>query len=167
MTALSETEVYKMMQWVDNISGLWRPKTQRALMVDKCDFWGYRIRKIKIKKRTERKKPGKTKYQQSFWWKILQIWTIYKNINMSCIIYKTLGQKYQYLIYTIYIYIYYIYIFLYPLKYIKAAAIGQSEELFSPILNCLNILQPYSEDTEIQLKKKKRREEKTTTKRIN
>lgn len=42
------------------------------------------------------------------------------------------------------------YIFLFPLKYIKAAAIGQSEELFCPILNCLNILQPCSEDTEIK-----------------
>lgn len=32
----------------------------------------------------------------------------------------------------------------------KAAAIGQSEELFCPTSNCLNILQPY---TEIKLKK--------------
>lgn len=63
---------------------------------------------------------------------------------MSYIIYKILVLKYQYFIYTIYII--YIYIFLYLLKYIKAAAIGQSEELFCPILNCLNILQPYSED---------------------
>lgn len=74
---------------------------------------------------------------------------------MSYIIYKILVEKHQYSIYTIYII--YIYIFLYPLKYIKAAAIGQSEELFCPILNCLNILQPYSEDTEI---KRREREEK-------
>lgn len=58
-----------------------------------------------------------------------------------------------YILYILYIFIY---IFLYPLKYIKAAAIGQSEELFCPILNCLNILQPYSEDTEIKLRKKRR-----------
>lgn len=50
-------------------------------------------------------------------------------------------------------------IFLYPLKYIKAAAIGQSEELFCPILNCLNILQPYSEDTEKKLRKRRGKEE--------
>lgn len=49
----------------------------------------------------------------------------------------------------------YMYIFLFPLKYIKAAAIGQSEELFRPILNCLNILQPCSEDTEIKEEKSK------------
>lgn len=44
----------------------------------------------------------------------------------------------------------------------KAAAIGQSEELFSPNLNCLNILQPYSEDTEIkpERRRRKRRENK-------
>lgn len=66
-------------------------------------------------------------------------------------------QKYQYYIYV------YIDIVLYPLKYIKAAAIGQSEEHFCPILNCLNILQPYSEDTEIKLKEKER-EEKITVK---
>jgi len=62
---------------------------------------------------------------------------------MPYIIYEILVHKYQYSIYTIYI----LYIFIYPLKYIKAAAIGQSEELFCQILNCLNILQPYSEDT--------------------
>lgn len=76
---------------------------------------------------------------------------------MSYIIYKILAHKYQYSIYTIYII--YIYIFLYPLKYIKAAAIGQSEELFCPILNCLNILQPYSEDTEKKLRKRRGKEE--------
>lgn len=80
--------------------------------------------------------------------------------SMSYIIYKILVAKHQYSIYTIYII--YIYIFLYPLKYIKAAAIGQSEELFSPNLNCLNILQPYSEDTEIkrERRRRKRRENK-------
>lgn len=75
--------------------------------------------------------------------------------SMSYIIYKILVAKHQYSIYTIYII--YIYIFLYPLKYIKAAAIGQSEELFSPNLNCLNILQPYSEDTEIKRERRRRR----------
>lgn len=43
------------------------------------------------------------------------------------------------------------------LKYIKAAAIGQSEELLCPILNCLNILQPYSEDTEIKAGRREKR----------
>lgn len=47
---------------------------------------------------------------------------------------------------------------IHPIKYIKAAAIGQSEELFCPILNCLNILQPYSEDTEMKLGKGVERE---------
>lgn len=83
---------------------------------------------------------------------------------MSYIIYKTLVEEYQYSIYTIYIT--YIYIFLYPLKYIKAAAIGQSEELFCPILNCLNILQPYSEDTE-KKQERREREEKISIKQIN
>lgn len=75
---------------------------------------------------------------------------MYKNINMPYIIYKILVHKYQYSIYTIYIIYMNMYIILFPLKYIKAAAIGQSEELFCPILNCLNILQPCSEDTEIK-----------------
>lgn len=79
-----------------------------------------------------------------------------QNINISYIIYKISVHKYQYSIYTIYII--YIYIFLYPLKYIKAAAIGQSEELFCPNINCLNILQPYCEDTEIKLREKRGRE---------
>lgn len=77
-----------------------------------------------------------------------------ENINRSYIIYEILVCQHQY---SIYIYIIYISIFLYPLKYIKAAAIGQSEELFCPILNCLNILQPYSEDTEIKTEEEKRK----------
>lgn len=81
--------------------------------------------------------------------KILQICTIYKNINIAYIIYEITVHKYQYYIYSIY----HFYIFIYPLKYIKAAAIGQSEELFCQILICLNILQPYREDTEIKLRK--------------
>lgn len=65
-----------------------------------------------------------------------------------------------YILYILYIYLY-IYTFLYPLKYIKAAATGQSEELFCPILKCLNILQPCIEDTEMKRKKesKDRKEE--------
>lgn len=84
---------------------------------------------------------------------------------MSYIIYKTLVEEYQYSIYIIYI-TYIFYIFLYPLKYIKAAAIGQSDELFCPILNCLNILQPYSEETEIKHQRKRKRKIKSI-KQIN
>lgn len=64
---------------------------------------------------------------------------------MPYIIYKILVRRYQYSIYTIYII--YVYISIPTKKYIKAAAIGQSEEPLRPILNCLNILQPCREDT--------------------
>lgn len=64
-------------------------------------------------------------------------------------IYEILVGKYQYSIYTIYIYIYIIYthIILYPLKYMKQQLLVSLRNSFCPILNCLNILQPYSEDT--------------------
>lgn len=77
-----------------------------------------------------------------------------QNINIPYIIYKILIHKYQYSIYTIYI----LYISIPKLKHIKAAAIGQSEELFFPILNCLNILQPYREDREIQMESEREEE---------
>lgn len=105
-------------------------------MVDQCDFWGYKNKKRK--KKTERKnleKQNTSKADEKYY-----KYELFTKTSMSYIIYKILVHKYQYSIYTIYII--YIYIFLYPLKYIKAAAIGQSEELFCPILNCLNILQP-------------------------
>lgn len=50
---------------------------------------------------------------------------------MPYIIYKILVGPYQYSIYTIYII--YVYISIPTKKYIKAAAIGQSEEPLSPI----------------------------------
>lgn len=121
-------------------------------MVYWCDFWGYKNRKIGRKKTQKENKKAKQNTSKasddkSYKYELFTKTSVCHMIYM----YIIMVQTYQYHIYV------YIDIVLYPLKYIKAAAIGQSEELFCPILNCLNILQPYSEDTEIKLKEREKR----------
>ena len=80
---------------------VWRPKTQRALMVDSCDFLGYKSKKIKKReKNLANKIPAKLKmknitnmnYVQKH--HILYIKHWYTNTNIP------------YILYILYIYVY-------------------------------------------------------------
>lgn len=82
-----------------------RPKTQRALMVDWCDFWGYKNKKVIPPPKKNPHKKNTSKASDEKYYK----YELFTKTSMSYIIYKTLVEEYQYSIYIIYI----TYIFIY------------------------------------------------------